>query len=151
MSEREGRRERGERILPRGRRRRDSKGGGAHRDIPSEHDVAQGIVHKHHDSAAKRPGAVGLVEALLEDLLHGALGDLQEGAAGGLEAAGSLLEDHVCNGADLLARELVEDHNLVQAVEHLGAEVALVGEAGDGGDEQGGQAQRPGRGDEGDG
>mmetsp|Transcript_1311 Transcript_1311/g.5364 ORF Transcript_1311/g.5364 Transcript_1311/m.5364 type:complete len:214 (+) Transcript_1311:744-1385(+) len=97
-----------------------------HRDVPlvnhpAEHRLGEVIVDDGRDRAPQRPGAVFLVKASLEKLVHRRRGESHLHA---LEAHATrrLTEHQARDALHGLLLQLLEAHDLVEAVEHLRSE-----------------------------
>ena len=110
------------------------------RERAAEDEVGERILDAALDRAAQRPGAHRRVVALLDEQLLRVVGELDRRLVL-RHLLAQALEQEVDDLRDLLLRELVEDDDLVDAVQELGPEDLLelahdpvlhlvVGEAG---------------------
>ena len=93
-----------------------------HRALQDAH--GQRVLHQALDGALERPGAVGAVVAGLEDGFARGVGELERDSAVEQELA-QVVEAQVDDMRELRLAQRMEDHDVVHAVEELGAEVLL--------------------------
>src|SRR5208337_71841 len=99
---------------------------GAVRDVAGQQRAPDAGLYVARDEAAQRAGAVDGIEALLGDEPPGLLGELQRLRPGG-QPLPQAVEHEVHDALDLRLGERLEQHDVVQAVEELRAEIAAQG------------------------
>ena len=92
--------------------------------LASQKLLRQRVLDEFLNSAAQRTRTVGEVGALGHDLVIGRIGELDVHAVGDQTLA-QVVHQQVRDLGEILARELLEHHDVVDAVEQLGAEQAL--------------------------
>ena len=92
--------------------------------LASQQFLGQRILDELLDGAAQRTRAVGEVSALGHDLVVGRIGELDVHAVGD-QTLTQVVHQQVRDLGQVLARKLLEHHDVVDTVEQLGAEQAL--------------------------
>ncbi len=97
--------------------------GASRRKLAGEDRLGERVLHPLADSTLQRPCSVNRVKSGITKMIQRSRGEFESDLAL-FETLAKMLDLDLCNGVDLFAPQRMEHHDLVEAVDELGAKMA---------------------------